>query len=441
MNTINNSNTRPTYVVVISLDAVSKEDFDFLSTLPNLCELKNKGAFSSNVSTVLPAQTYTVHASIVTGMHPQNHGITNNHPLQPGVPNKNQRWYSCSSEIKAPLIYEAAKAKGLKTASFLWPLTEKSNINYNLPEIAPMPGENQILRIALGGSTLYLLSSILKFKDKISTTQPGADIFNTIYATYAIKKKKPNLTLIHLVNVDSTKHVTGMDSIKIKEGLITMDNQVGEIINATKEAGIFNETAFLIISDHGQIEIKSNVRVNNAFVRSGLITVNENNEITSWKAISQTTGNGSLITVKHNNDIEKTKEVLQQLSKNSKYGIKMVLDRTEIERLGGGKEFEFILQGNLGIHFSDEIVNPFEFNDFYEQKTPYATHGYTPLVEDELGINPILIASGCGIKNVGELSKVSVLDYAPTIAKLLNLDNFDVDKCDGTPLYDMLICE
>lgn len=427
------------YVVVISLDAVSKEDFEKVSTLPNLAKLKTAGSYSSHVATVLPAQTYTVHTSIVTGMHPRRHGIVNNHPLQPGVPAKNQSWYSYRHEIKAPVIYEAAQAKGLKTASFLWPVTEKSTISYNLPEIAAIPGENQIIRTLLGGSTGYLLTSLLKFRKQIATSQPGVDRFNTAYAAHTILKKKPHLTLIHLTNVDYVKHTTGLDAKAAEEALHTIDEQVGQIIEATQSAGIFDKTAFLILSDHGQLKVEKNVRLNNAFVRAGLITLDETGTITDWQAYAQTTGNGALITIKPKASyiLEQVKQVLTELKADSRYGIQSILDEKQVTELGGG-DYAFVIQGTDGIHFSDSISNPADWDDFYDQDTPYATHGYTPLAEDTYGINCIFIASGAGIKQGIELSHASVLDYAPTIARLLGLDNFDVKECDGKVLTEIL---
>ena len=55
------------YVIVISFDAVSKEDLDFLSKLPNFSKLIKEGSLIKNVESIYPSLTYPTHATIVTG--------------------------------------------------------------------------------------------------------------------------------------------------------------------------------------------------------------------------------------------------------------------------------------------------------------------------------------------------------------------------------------
>lgn len=428
------------HVVVISLDAVSRYDFEDMSALPRLSSLRREGVCCLNVSSVLPAQTYTVHTSIVTGTTPDIHGITNNHPVQPGIPDAEQIWYTKRSDIKALPIYDAAIERGLKTASFLWPVTENSKIKYNLPEIAPLPGENQIIRILKGGSTFFLLSTLLRMYKKVRTTQPGLDAFNTELAARTIRTKKPHLTLIHLTNVDTVKHNSGISREEVLKALKIVDEQVGQIIEAVKSAGIFDRTAFLIVSDHGQVAVSKRVRLNNVLARAGLISVDENNKIKDYRAYSQTAGNGALISIKDNDPeiISDTEEVLNSIAKDPSYGIKWILKNDEIRESGGGSCYTFIIQGEYGIHFDDDITGYMNYDDFEEQNVPYATHGYIPAVEKEFGIEAVFVAGGYGIKKGVMLDSMSVCDYAPTIAALLDIDNFNTGSCSGRVLKEIL---
>ena len=66
------------YVIVISFDAVSEEDLEFLSKQPNFSKLIKNGALIKNVESVYPSLTYPAHATIVTGKYPKNHGVINN---------------------------------------------------------------------------------------------------------------------------------------------------------------------------------------------------------------------------------------------------------------------------------------------------------------------------------------------------------------------------
>lgn len=81
------------HVIVISFDAVSKEDLDFLSKLPNFSKLIKEGALIKNVESIYPSLTYPAHATIVTGKYPKNHGIINNTVLDFNSYNPDWYWY------------------------------------------------------------------------------------------------------------------------------------------------------------------------------------------------------------------------------------------------------------------------------------------------------------------------------------------------------------
>ena len=63
------------------------------------------------------------------------------------------------------------------------------------------------------------------------------------------------------------------------------------------------------------------------------------------------------------------------------------------------------------VHAGDDVVAP--------RDSPGGTHGYLPDQPDMLGT---LVVSGYGIKAGVKLGKVSSLDVAPTMARLLGVD-------------------
>jgi predicted AlkP superfamily pyrophosphatase or phosphodiesterase len=70
-------------------------------------------------------------------------------------------------------------------------------------------------------------------------------------ASEYIRKKKPNLLAIHLNGPDAVGHNIGFQSDEFYEQLTKTDGHISDIIQATKKAGIFNETLFIVSSDHG----------------------------------------------------------------------------------------------------------------------------------------------------------------------------------------------
>ncbi|HHU19358.1 MAG TPA: hypothetical protein GXZ58_03805 [Bacilli bacterium] len=83
-----------------------------------------------------------------------------------------------------PTIYDALKANGLTSAGILWPVTAKSSITYNLPEVVAINGENQALKVLKNGSPLFCLGLELKYgRIREGTSQPYLDDTKHAYGT------------------------------------------------------------------------------------------------------------------------------------------------------------------------------------------------------------------------------------------------------------------
>lgn len=66
-----------------------------------------------------------------------------------------------------------------------------------------------------------------------------------------IKNDKPNYLFIHFDQCDHAGHVYGHMTPNYLKAVELADQLAGEIVNSTKEAGIFDETLFIIVADHG----------------------------------------------------------------------------------------------------------------------------------------------------------------------------------------------
>ena len=85
---------------MISLDAFGTRDLEYARTLPTFNYLLNRSALVEKVETVYPSLTYMAHTSIVTGVYPNKHGITNNTYTQPKRQSPDWHWYA--KDIKVP---------------------------------------------------------------------------------------------------------------------------------------------------------------------------------------------------------------------------------------------------------------------------------------------------------------------------------------------------
>jgi predicted AlkP superfamily pyrophosphatase or phosphodiesterase len=245
------------HLVMVSYDAFSQDNWEMASGLPHMSALIKNGAYTTKLKSVYPTLTYVVHTTMITGVYPDRHGVIHNNPLQPFIPEKEQHWFWYRSDVKTPTLYDAVKKHNMTAAGILWPVTGKASIRYNLPEIAAINRENQAIKVLRNGSPLFCLGMELKYgRVRKGTAQPYLDDFTTLCAIDAIKRKKPNLLLMHLIELDDAKHHYGTDSIQVERAVHRMDARLGRLVQALDQAGIAEDTVIMIVGDHGQLDVK-----------------------------------------------------------------------------------------------------------------------------------------------------------------------------------------
>lgn len=419
------------YMIVISFDAVSCEDLEVLRKLPNFSKMIKEGALIKNVDSIYPSLTYPAHATIVTGRYPKNHGIINNTVID--FKHDNPNWYWYSKSIKGDTIYDLAEKQGLKTCSILWPVSGGSKITYNMPEICCTRNyDNQIIKSAMAGSLIYQFKMNKRFGYlRNGIQQPYLDNFAVEVAKKTIREKKPNLLLLHLVDVDSQKHNYGTKSSKVIKALERHDKRLGEIIEVLKFAGIYNDSTIIALGDHSQLDVKKAVKLNSILYKNNIIKL-KNNKIKSYMAIAKSCDGSSYIYLKDKNDNNtkrKIKELLNQLKSEVDSPIEEIYEGKDISDLGADTEADFMVEAKEGYYFVDEVLGEtveevLNIDGCKIKHKISGAHGYLPYRKN---YKTFFIAAGKGIKKGVVLKSGKLINHGPTIAKLmdLNLDNID----------------
>ena len=86
-------------------------------------------------------------------------------------------------------------------------------------------------------------------------------------ASSYIKEKHPALVAICYDGPDHTGHTAGHDTPEYYEKLKELDMYVGQIVQAVKDAGMLDDTIFILTSDHGGID--KGQEMETAFIISG----------------------------------------------------------------------------------------------------------------------------------------------------------------------------
>lgn len=212
--------TKAKHVVYIGLDgwgSYSMPEAD----MPTVKSLMEKGCYTLKKRTVLPSSSAPNWASMFMGAGPELHGYTT--------------WGARTPELPSRVIL-------------------KNNI---------FPTIFQIYRDASPKAEIGVLYEWEGIKFLVDTLSVSCHAQAPDYNKYPvalcemaesyIKSKKPSLVAICFDNPDHVGHQHGHGSEAYYAKLKELDGYIARILNAVEEAGMWEETIFIITSDHGGI--------------------------------------------------------------------------------------------------------------------------------------------------------------------------------------------
>jgi predicted AlkP superfamily pyrophosphatase or phosphodiesterase len=425
-------------LVVVSMDGLSETETGDLRRFPHFSSLLDRGAVLGTAAGVYPSLTYVVHATMVSGRYPDCHGIDHNHPLQPGVPQGLQRWYWYAHELTGPTLFDAAHAAGLKCAAVLWPLTARGCPTWNFPEIVALPGENQILKVLRSGSPGYLLELQLRFgRYRKGGGQPHLDDFVSRCASFTLEKKRPDLLMTHLIGLDDAKHKSGTRSPETDQALRGLDDNLGRILQGIDRAGGMETTNLVLIGDHGHIDIQRRVRLNRLLIKAGLAP-EQSRETRSppqgfppgCRAWFRCSGGSAFLHIKPGDSqaANQAADLLAEAAAEPSLGIGAIHRGKALRTLRCGRN-------SLGLSCAVDALPGTQFvedpwGEFFERSPAPgafgADHGYPPGMPDYRGI---FLALGPSVRPSADTFAFNMVDVAPTLAKMMDIELDNKDGC------------
>jgi predicted AlkP superfamily pyrophosphatase or phosphodiesterase len=423
---------RDAHVIMISIDGLVPEYYTAPAPLglrvPNLVKMKLGGAYADGVEGVYPSVTYPAHTTLITGVKPAIHGIIQNRIFEAPTEPQTREWYWFASALKSETLWGLAKKAGLVTAAVGWPVTVGAEIGYNMPEIFDPSERPPTPKRTLQYTTPELAAKLPGLPYGGDTSTDGR---RTTVSEYIIKTHKPNLMLIHLIDLDSAHHRYGARS---PEGIQTAereDGYIGRIIEATKAAGTFDKTTFVLVSDHGFADVKSRFEPGVVLVKEKLITLDANNKPVDWKAAVWPAGGSCAIVLRDPNDKEtaaKVARTFERIAQRNNGPLNRVLAQNELKRLGAIPSATLMLEAAPGFAFGDELTGP----EVHEAKDYRGTHGHLPTRPE---LRAALIVYGAASRVGSRMSLARMIDIAPTAAAVLGLSFADAE---GSPIRELI---
>ncbi|HEX4030423.1 MAG TPA: ectonucleotide pyrophosphatase/phosphodiesterase [Terracidiphilus sp.] len=398
-------------VVVISLDAFGAATLQdpYIAT-PALHALMKSGAYAKAMQPINPSVTWPNHTAIITGQDASRHHVLVNGLIvgqrtdtKPHV----EMWVPKTRLVAVPTLYDVAHQATLTTAQVDWvAITDPGTIDWAFTE-RPNPDAPIEQELIQSGETTR--SDLIAF-----TTHPGAwrDRIYTDAAIDILRNHRPDLLLVHLLSMDAIQHATGFGTEADYNTEAFLDDRVAEIVDAVKANGDLDRTTFIVVSDHGQQTFHNALHPN-------VLLSQENLQTASASTPAYAVEDGGCALVFQKNATPASVAALKKLFA-SKTGIYAALTEDEASALGWPKPGSTDQAPDLLLYAAEDYGFSPEAADTFVTKLDHqrGNHGYPntfPLMQ------AIFIASGAGIKNVGEIPPMLNLDVAPTIAHILQL--------------------
>lgn len=394
-------------VVLISLDGLRPEFYlDSRWPAPFLQSLCRQGASARAVYSVFPSITYANHTSLVTGVSPIRHGVDCNVDFDWGNgPTLGWNWEA--ARIKAPTLWELARRRHMRTAAFSWPVSVGARVDYLIPEVFSIPGANQgtteeLLRQT---STPGLIDEIQRQSGRpFPLSFADWDAWLPSAVGYTWRTYQPQLTLIHMLNLDWTQHRFGPDSPETRQALAQLDLDLQRIVEQID----LGQTVLMVVGDHGFLPVNKVINPNRLFYERGWIQL-EQGKIKSWKVYARSNGGSAAIYCKDSSLLPQVRRLLVERS----VGRWTILDRPELDLRGTFPKASLAISVPPGLALGQSVDGPFEAGT----ERTLGQHGHLP---ELLPTGWIVV--GPGIKAGSDLGLRSLLEVAPTLGRLLRLN-------------------
>lgn len=215
------------HVIFIGVDGVSTTLFKnpaLLERMPNVKMMMEQGSYTIEKRSVMPSSSAINWASIFNGLPTEQHGYNNWNSSKPEIPAVLDNGRGMPPTIFTILREQRPEAESGCVYNWdgIGPLIDTAVINYHLYDPGYHNPEN------------YLLENYTRER-----------------AVKYILEKKPDFFTFYIGDVDEVGHSSGWESEAYYDCLADTDRMVGIIMQATKDAGLFDDTIFLFSSDHG----------------------------------------------------------------------------------------------------------------------------------------------------------------------------------------------
>ncbi|HWB12723.1 MAG TPA: alkaline phosphatase family protein [Pirellulales bacterium] len=428
------------HVVVISIDGFPAYLLnDPKVPLTAIRGLARQGAAAEGMHVSNPSVTWPNHTTLVTGVRPEKHGVLFNGVLLragPGEPVSVDSRRDKAELVRVPTLYDVLHEAGFRTAEINWPCTRNCpglddgfpDVPGNVSNATPRLRRELVAEGILANDSDAALSGL---------SSAGRDDVWTRAACHLIRRRRPHLLLLHLLNVDSTHHAAGPRSPAGYTAVAYADACVARVLAALDESGLRERTTVFVVADHGFSVAEKALKPNALLREAGLLKLNGSGKIIEARAQVVPEGGTGMIYLTdpahREADAARVRELLE-----GREGVREILTPDQFAANGLPHPREYPQMADLILVARDgyAVSGAADGDSFVVPQASggvaLGNHGY--IATDEK-MNALFVAAGIGIKPGVKLRLIDNVDLAPTIAQLFELS---LPSADGRVLRDIL---
>lgn len=212
---------KASHVVLVGIDGWGAYSVPKAHDIPNIRYFMDNGCYTLKDRTVLPSASAINWASMFMGVPTEMHGYTQWNSRTPEIPSSLIGKHNMCATIFSVVRDQMPSAE--TGCLFEW-----DGIKYLVDTL----------------SISHVAQAADGEKDPMQIANMSADY---------IKAKKPQFVAVCIDQVDHTGHAEGHDTPAYYSTLANVDKEIGVIMQAVKDAGMWDNTVFILTADHGGI--------------------------------------------------------------------------------------------------------------------------------------------------------------------------------------------
>jgi hypothetical protein len=400
---VNDRGGRPAHLVLVSVGGLTPDRHAVGGDMPALAALAAAGVAADGLDPVVPAGARAVHATLISGAVPAEHGVIADRLLgERGLRRSETRH---ASHLRATTLWQRVAEGGGAVTALDWPTTLGAEIEGLLPDVGPDRKRETWRALAVESASPWIAARVSQAGPEVEAPGPARDRLLVDLACEALARG-PRLVLLRLRGAETALVAEGPRGAGVAEAFAHVDAEIARLVDCSERAGLLGETAFVFVGDRALLATHTAYRPNAALRDAGLIGAQGR-----WKAISRSNGGSAFVYASDGRAALDARRLFEIAAGET--GAFRVVSAEEMIRLEADPDAWFGLDAEPGFAFEDDHAG--------SALGPARQRGTGGYLGRPAAQRTGFVAYGRGVRRGIEIPRMSQLDVAPTLAPLLDV--------------------